>query len=306
MERRLSWLDATRGIAVLAVVLAHTLDYFSDRYANFVEIGNAGVVLFFMCSGYVIAISLDSLSFRRFWIRRFLRLYPLYWCSILIFVALGLSETEAAGAILFNATMLQGIVGLPHVSGIYWSLGVEISFYMLLSAMQLIGLHKRSAEIFLALAACGLVTSFIFTTSSPIPTSLPVCAFGMVVYRYDQGHYTAGQYKLYLAVFVAYLALLAAPVAFTLGWLLALLVFITLHQRQARAWPRWLVWCGLVSYSIYLLHPLPIYFTQGWGWPLIFPLAALGYAIVEAPAIRLGRRLTRPPGKPGALRAMEA
>lgn len=306
MEHRLRWLDATRGIAVLLVVFAHTIDHFSRRYSDVVQIGNAGVVVFFFCSGYVIAISLDNLSFRQFWIRRFLRLYPLYWCSILLFVALGLSETNSAPAILFNFTMLQGLVSVPHVSGIYWSLGVEIAFYLIVSTMQLFGLHERSATIFLTLTGFGLVMSIFFATSSPIPTSLPVCAFGMVVYGYDQGRYTARQLRLYLAILVAYLVILPALLAFTVGWILALLLFVVVHQRRARPWPRWLIWCGLVSYSIYLLHPLPLYLTRGWGWPLIFPLAALGYALIEAPAIRLGRRLSRQAGKPKALSVMEA
>jgi peptidoglycan/LPS O-acetylase OafA/YrhL len=306
MDHRLRWLDATRGIAVLLVVLAHTADQFSRRYSDFIQIGNAGVVLFFLCSGYVIAISLDSLSFRQFWIRRFWRLYPLYWCSIVLFVALGLSDTTNPGAIMFNFTMLQSLVGLPHVSAIYWSLGVEVTFYITLSGLQLLGLHRRSAEIFLALAGCGLIMSIIFKTESPVPTALPLCAFGMIIYHYDQGHYSARQLRLYMALLVVYLLTLPAPIAFTVGWLLALFVFVALHQLQARPWPRWLVWCGVVSYSIYLLHPIPLHFTHGWAWPLIFPLATLGYTLIEAPAIQLGRRLTRPGRNSQALRTKEA
>lgn len=306
MERRLSWLDATRGIAVLLVVFAHTLDYVWPHYKRVAQIGNAGVVLFFLCSGYVIAISLDRLSFRAFWVRRFLRLYPLYWISLALVLILGLSATREPGAILVNITMLQALVGVPHVSGIYWSLGVEIAFYLLLSALWLVGLHQRSGAIFLALAGFGLVMSTFFATTSPVPASLPVCAFGMVFYRYDQGHYTARQLRLYLAVFVAYNVLLFAPIGFLTGLLMALLLFLALHQRRERSWPRWLVWCGVVSYSVYLLHSIPLHFTQGWGWPLIFPLAALGYTLVEAPAIRLGRRLTRPAAKPQVLSVAEA
>jgi peptidoglycan/LPS O-acetylase OafA/YrhL len=75
--------------------------------------------------------------------------------------------------------------------------------------------------------------------------------------------------------------------------------------------PRFLVWSGLVSYSLYLLHPLVVqvvWYAAGqdtWGLPVpvraawgaalaaaVLVSAALAHRYVERPAQRLGRRLT--------------
>jgi peptidoglycan/LPS O-acetylase OafA/YrhL len=76
---------------------------------------------------------------------------------------------------------------------------------------------------------------------------------------------------------------------------------------------RWrpLAWIGLVSYSLYLLHPVVIYVMRfnfdhhgpGAGWPvglqmllaagLSITLAAAAFYLVERPGIELARRLTR-------------
>jgi peptidoglycan/LPS O-acetylase OafA/YrhL len=88
--------------------------------------------------------------------------------------------------------------------------------------------------------------------------------------------------------------------------------------RRLLAWPP-LVWVGLVSYSLYLWHPAiaqKIVYTDldesiGWVVPAVLAavaslaVAAIGFYLVERPALRLGRRLTsggrrETSGDPGA------
>ena len=73
-QARLDFLDGLRGIAALAVFLAHALDLIWPAYHSFAEsrfqLGNWGVVVFFLCSGFIIPVSLERQgSLRRFWIR---------------------------------------------------------------------------------------------------------------------------------------------------------------------------------------------------------------------------------------------
>ncbi|MFC0862913.1 acyltransferase family protein [Sphaerimonospora cavernae] len=83
------------------------------------------------------------------------------------------------------------------------------------------------------------------------------------------------------------------------GWapalLLAAVFFMTAFALRRRRFPRWLAHIGVISFSLYLLHPLLLRLSP--NLPLFFlilvPLGLLTYHLIEAPAQRLGRRLGR-------------
>lgn len=166
-DDRLEWLDALRGIAVLAVVFEH-LSYF--LFASFrsellgvVHPGTFGVTLFFLVSGYIVPASLErGGDLRRFWVSRVFRLYPLWLVTVLLVLAVGLlgfgprPDTKWS-TLLANATMLQDPLGAPALLNVLWTLSYEMVFYLLLSALFLVGRHRHSAWIALALTACALV-----------------------------------------------------------------------------------------------------------------------------------------------------
>jgi hypothetical protein len=81
----------------------------------------------------VIPFSLKNKGFRDFWISRFFRLYPAYWLSILLVVLVG-GSIPAVLTLVINVTMLQKFVGFPDMIGVYWTLQIELIFYMLCSS----------------------------------------------------------------------------------------------------------------------------------------------------------------------------
>src|SRR5436305_3617009 len=90
---RLAFLDALRGVAALAVVAAHIQAHLADPVgdiapARYFSAGQFGVTLFFLVSGFVIPMTLERGSPRSFWIKRVCRLYPLYWASLALALAL--------------------------------------------------------------------------------------------------------------------------------------------------------------------------------------------------------------------------
>ena len=97
---RFAHIDALRGIAALLVIWLHVSEVFvrlspetlaqgTALYdiAWAVDVGRIGVVVFFAISGFVICRSLNGNKIegsKKFLIRRFLRLYPAFWVSIVL------------------------------------------------------------------------------------------------------------------------------------------------------------------------------------------------------------------------------
>ncbi len=138
---RLSELDALRGIAALAVVFDHiTLD--RPQGKNFWVYGLTGVDLFFMISGFVIFMSLEhTKNAKDFVIRRITRLYPAYWVCLsitsLLLITLHIQELGDISLIRYlgNFTMFQMYLGQPHIDPAYWTLTIELCFYLLMLAV---------------------------------------------------------------------------------------------------------------------------------------------------------------------------
>jgi peptidoglycan/LPS O-acetylase OafA/YrhL len=138
-------LDALRGVAILGVVIYHAL-YFSRDLSVFTPLqrkfllsaaaGQFGVPLFFVLSGFLITgILLDSRErpdyYKRFYVRRALRILPLYYLVLLILV---LAHMTGAGflvlSLVFSAN-LAPLFGARMSYGVLWSLAVEEHFYLL-------------------------------------------------------------------------------------------------------------------------------------------------------------------------------
>lgn len=123
--------------------------------------GWLGVELFFLISGFVICMSCWGKRPQDFFISRVVRLYPAYWVAVLItaavVVAAGYSFTTAkditARTVLINLTMLQQPFGAPLVDPSYWTLWVEMLFYLLFAVVVARGLTYRRVVAF-----CGIWT----------------------------------------------------------------------------------------------------------------------------------------------------
>ncbi len=74
---------------------------------------------------------------------------------------------------------------------------------------------------------------------------------------------------------------------------LAFGAFALAYALRRRRFPRWLAGLGVISFSVYLLHPLLLYASP--NLPVFFliliPLSLLTYRVIELPAQRLGKRL---------------
>ena len=137
-------LDSIRGLAILLVLFFHgmapPLKPDLSSAGNFIfalsRHGWIGVNLFFVLSGFLITgILVDSRSrpgyYRRFYVRRALRILPaLYTILILLLVSGRISWRFLALSVLFLANTAP-LLGVPLLYGPLWSLAVEEHFYML-------------------------------------------------------------------------------------------------------------------------------------------------------------------------------
>ena len=130
-------MDGLRGIAILLVLLFHS---------GLLDCGWMGVNLFFVLSGYLITQTLlpvkdQSLGFylKRFWWRRSLRIFPLYYSFIaiclLLFLLTGLPANTWGELpyLLSYSINLRGLFTLhrnPEFYNYLWSLAVEEQFYL--------------------------------------------------------------------------------------------------------------------------------------------------------------------------------
>ncbi len=323
---RLDFLDGLRGVAALAVFLAHALDQIWPAYHTFAEsrfqLGNWGVVVFFLCSGFIIPISLERQgSLRRFWIRRLLRLYPLYWLSVVLCMLCALAGVSAfaratvarpIGVFVANLTMFQAFLGYPYLNTVYWTLTVEMLFYLAISALFVGRMLRNTAPITAILLSATIAVELLAPQAVGLIYLLPLALIfvGTIFYRIHQG--TIGRTPA-AGVLALALAMLAAPLfgppdalAEQLPWftaqISALGFFGAVFLLRGRRTSPVALYLGRISYSLYLLHTLVIALIPPAGGPIftllvwasaLLVLASATYRWVEQPAIAWGQRLTR-------------
>jgi peptidoglycan/LPS O-acetylase OafA/YrhL len=169
-DGRLAWLDALRGFAALCVVFDHgstllLLPVRSFLY-QWLNLGQYGVFVFFLVSGYIVPASLERKgSIRGFWIGRAFRLYPMFLISLVLSAVAyeaGYGSIADAGkhplaALLGWLFMLQNLVAGLNVPVVIWTLSYEMVFYLLLAGLFAWGVHRRSGWYATAFAV-GAVT----------------------------------------------------------------------------------------------------------------------------------------------------
>jgi len=178
-KHRIELLDSFRFIAILGVMLCHFTRAWlyvypcGNGFQHVFEYGYLGVQFFFMISGFVISYTLENtpnlLSFYR---NRFIRLFPpMLLCSLITFITVRLLDDHY---LLRNAHELKNLVpGLTFINpalwtlvtktkfnwlnGSYWSLWVEIQFYVISSAVYF--LSKK--HFFRNMLLVGIAVSII-------------------------------------------------------------------------------------------------------------------------------------------------
>ena len=277
---------------------------------------------------------------------------------------------------LVNLTMLQDFLSTPLALGQSWSLAYELVFYGLVSAMFVMGVHKKSfawsAGAFLltmvvgtrhlptealnfysARTAAALAISLLIavpfvwfktrdaglqrwlamalTTASivlvlnrPETLSTSTFFFGTLFFGTSLFRWSAGALSGRRLALLAGLGAVAIVVMWTVGdvywglpfgvttgnyrtaeivtYLSAFVVFFAALKWREIHYPRFILYLGAISYSLYLTHTIPIYaltdvldgnrVVTGLVWiGAAILISACTYRFVEKPAIAAGRKV---------------
>lgn len=199
---RIQELDALRGIAALVVLVFH-FSLLSPDLLKFTKFGVTGVDLFFIISGFVITMSLDRIQFGyQFVINRFSRLYPTYWTAVIFTFGIICLNKYCFGAdpqaplpthdFLYNLTMFQYYFGVDDLDGPYWTMIIEMLFYLVMLYLFLTKSLKSAAAILIPLVLLGTILtefhwfqpfSMAYFKNFPLAQSLPLFVSGILFYR---------------------------------------------------------------------------------------------------------------------------
>lgn len=161
---RVTEIDSLRGIAAISVCLFHfSLIPENGVYLNYFKYGVTGVDLFFMISGFVIFMSLNSVkNIKSFWAHRIFRLFPSYWLSIII----ALISYDLLAPVNFhgkwndflgNLLMIQPLLKSQYLVDAYWTLYIELCFYAFISILLYFNILTKIEPIILV----GLIITLI-------------------------------------------------------------------------------------------------------------------------------------------------
>jgi peptidoglycan/LPS O-acetylase OafA/YrhL len=317
-SRYMIQLDALRALAVLGVLVHHFLpqEFFLNSKLHW---GPLGVRLFFVLSGFLITGILlrcreliDStqqdtwFTLGRFYMRRFLRLAPIYYLTIILtqMIAGKYIENSLIWHLTYTSNIYFSLNEWDAVTSHFWSLSVEEQFYLFWGLFIIILPKNYLLTAIILTTVIGpffrlLMIAFDFSNGSReyILTfacfdSLGIGAL-MAFFNHNQEQFQRAKKNLcnlcfwvgiplFIAFQVMSISNLNNPIASGLEYTTASMFFVWLIERAARGFRGWvgvilespaLVYFGKISYGIYMYHLLVpqiisvVFFAFGLAFP---------------------------------------
>jgi peptidoglycan/LPS O-acetylase OafA/YrhL len=161
---------------------------------------------------------------------------------------------------LINLTMLQDLFNVPHVDGAYWTLVVELRFYLVVGTLYFLGAFRHFAVTLTALLAvsalytAGLRQYPFLKAWGEFLEFLPLFAAGMTLFKLRVAD--RAEYPILYALLFGCIGVRALSAAFHVYMILAAIgVFLLLPTGLLRSLgSRPFVYLGTISYSLYLIH----------------------------------------------------
>lgn len=289
---RLAFADGLRGLAALWVVLFHlsegkhveALKGVLPRPLSFMlfDAGHLGVAIFFVLSGFVMTVTVQAVSVNfeyasKFILRRLVRLIPPYYASIFMCVILNYIKEGVNGEsvghwtipdLLVHMFFLQGVLAVPHINIVYWTLCIEVQFYIVFIILFLFAdyfQHRHQwarMRSIVIVSMCGVATLWplgIFSTSVWTGGFLKLWysfLVGVLVSWGGTGRQRVFGLSVCYCLALGIAGILTASDFTIITAISGLLLSIALRLNAMQSWLSWkgIQLLGLTSYSMYLLH----------------------------------------------------
>lgn len=333
VESDSSNLDFMRACAVLCVVGFHLVLLFQVEIPgplSFASLGRWGVLMFFVHTSLVLALSLERQARRSaggsllwpFLVRRVFRIFPLSIVIVLVVVGAQIpvghivddrfvAADLGAFGVLSNIFLVQNLTHGESAVVPLWSLPYEMQMYLVLPALVVLARRTRRALPFLALWAIGLAPLLRpwFFARFGVPDTvgyLPYFVPGILAFALAFDSRSKLPAILWPVALAAVTALFLQSPTDLRGAICCLLLGMLIPRFKEMTHP---VVCRLAreiarySYGIYLTHCICMWWAFQWlgglssftRWTAFaISLCLVSFALfhtIEAPMIRIGRRL---------------
>ncbi|MEI6898597.1 MAG: acyltransferase [Bacteroidota bacterium] len=177
-------LDGLRFIAIFGVFIAHWIQWVIPwDFVRELPYGT-GVILFFVLSGYLITKILLEFrignaqtgksnlgSVKAFYIRRTLRIFPIYYITIFFLFFLNFENTRELFPWLVTYTLNFHMVTAPSVGAFthFWSLAVEEQFYLFWTFVIVFSPERYLKQVIISFILFSMILHYLLTYYSPFP-----------------------------------------------------------------------------------------------------------------------------------------
>lgn len=268
--------------------------------------------LFFLISGFVIFMSASGRSARSFAIGRIVRLYPTYWLCMTVTAGYALLSgvgeiaTVSPATYLVNLSMLQSFFGFEDVDIVYWTLAVELQFYLCILVLLWTGVLKR-VRVWLAIWAALTISYMAFSQPFFLPAVIDPWYspffIGGISFAMIRREGASAFYHIVLLVSLALASIdtydstaefIANPTAFDRSasvvviWLFYAAFYLVATKRvRMKPSPMWAL-LGGITYPLYLIHNKAGKIVMHAIEPRIGPEWAIAITAVLALAVSYG------------------
>jgi peptidoglycan/LPS O-acetylase OafA/YrhL len=263
-------IDSLRGIAATMVCLFHfvcaTTNYIENK--TIIEIfsfGKYGLHIFFVISGIVIPLSMIkcdysiNIFFKYLW-KRIIRIEPPYLFSIILFIIYAFlrkqfySSIESVEIPSINQVLMHLGYLVPFIENgkwfinTYWSLAIEFQYYLVLSLIFPLLLHKNIL-IRLIFSSLFLFSCLVYPNDSFLPFWTPLFMLGISYITFIHNKISLKEFIVWqvLSLILIFYLNEATMLVFCVITMLLIHFFSNFKNRIT-------LFLGKISYSIYLLH----------------------------------------------------